>query len=190
MISLTINIVAHFAQFCILRRVSVSSCQEIPMTPQYAANTALASFRRNSLGLTESVDVAVAALVHERDVLLHCLGDAAENCDKLRRERDRLRTQLAELENTIATLRSKGKILVRDRDKWEMAARQRESEITELRSAGPSANHDKFKLAKAVISKTLHPDNAGGGGAIARLARAEIFKEIWPEIVKIDRGEA
>ena len=71
-----------------------------------------------------------------------------------------------------------------------MAARQLESEITELRSAGPSANRDKFKLAKAVISRTLHPDNPGGGGAIARLARAEIFKEIWPEIVKIDRGEA
>ncbi len=160
------------------------------MMPQYAANTALASFRRNSLGSTELVDVAVAALVHERDVLLHYLGDAAENCDMLRRERDRLKSQLAELENTIATLRSKGKILVRDRDRWEMAARQRESEITELRSAGPSANHDKFKLAKAVISKTLHPDNAGSVGEIARLARAEIFKEIWPEIVKIDRGEA
>ena len=84
----------------------------------------------------------------------------------------------------------KEKLLVGDRDRWEMAARQCESEITELRSAGPTANHDKFRLAKAVISKTLHPDNAGGGGAIARLARTEIFKEIWPEIVKIDRGEA
>ncbi len=157
---------------------------------QYAANAALASFQRNSIGSAESVGVAVAALVHERDVLLHCLGDAAENCAKLRRERDRLKSQLAELENTITTLRSKGKRLVADRDRWEAAARQRQNEIAGMRSAGLSANRDKFRLAKAVISRTLHPDNAGIGGEIARTARAEIFKEIWPEIVKIDRGEA
>ncbi len=157
--------------------------------PQYASNAALASFQRNSMGSAESVGVAVAALVHERDVLLHSLGDATENCAKLRRERDRLKSQLAELENTVATLRSKGKLAVADRDKWEAAARQRESEIAELRSAGFSLNRDKFRLAKALISRTLHPDNAQSGGDVTRMIRAEIFKEIWPEIVKIDRGE-
>jgi PPC89-like protein with centrosome localization domain len=158
--------------------------------PQYASSTELASFRRNSMGSAESVDVAVAAVMHERDVLLRCLGDAADNCAKLRRERDRLKSQLAESENTIATFRSKGKLVVADRDRWEAAARQLESEIAELRSADPSSNRDKFKLAKAVISRTLHPDNAARGGDAMRRARTEIFKEIWPEIVKIDRSEA
>lgn len=157
--------------------------------PQYASNAALASFQRNSMGSAESVGVAVAALVHERDVLLHSLRDAAENSAKLQRERDRLKSQLAELENTIATLRSKGKLLVVDRDKWEAAARQRESEISELRSSSLALSRDKFRLAKAVISRTLHPDNAQSGGDLTRTARTEIFKEIWPEIVKIDRGE-
>ena len=40
--------------------------------------------------------VAVAELVHERDVLLKALGDAAENYAKLRQERDRLKAQLAQ----------------------------------------------------------------------------------------------
>jgi len=131
--------------------------------------------------------VAVAELVHERDVLLKALGDAAENYAKLRQERDRLKAQLAQLENTIATLRSKGKRVVADRDKWEEMTRQRENEIAQLRHRG--ADHNKFRQVKAIISRRLHPDNDKGTGEIERIARTVIFKEIWPGIVKIDRGE-
>jgi hypothetical protein len=131
--------------------------------------------------------VAVAELVHERDVLLKALGDAAENYAKLRQERDRLKGQLAELENTIATLRLKGKRVVADRDKWEEVARHREGEIAQLRNRG--GNDDKFRRMKAIISRRLHPDGDKGLGEIERIARTVIFKEIWPEIVKIDRGD-
>jgi predicted nucleic acid-binding Zn-ribbon protein len=86
--------------------------------------------------------LAAAEFVRERDVLLHAIADAAENWAKLRQERDRLKGQLVELENTIATLRSKGRRAVADRDKWEELARQRECELAELRSF--ASNHDKI----------------------------------------------
>jgi hypothetical protein len=120
-------------------------------------------------------------------VLLKALGDAAENYAKLRHERDRLKAQLLESENTIATLRSKGKRVVADRDKWEEMTRQRENEIAQLSHRG--SDHNKFRQVKAIISRRLHPDNDKGTGEIERIARTVIFKEIWPEIVKIDRGE-
>jgi chromosome segregation ATPase len=129
--------------------------------------------------------LAAEELVRERDVLLHALADAAENWAKLRQERDRLKAQLVELEDTIATLRSKGKRAVADRDKWEELARQRECELAELRSF--AGNHDKFKRVKAFISKALHPDSNRNAGEIEAAARTLLFKEIWPEMMKIDR---
>jgi chromosome segregation ATPase len=130
--------------------------------------------------------LAAAELVRERDVLLHALADAAENWAKLRQERDRFKGQLVELENTIATLRSKGRRAVADRDKWEEVARRHECELAELRAF--AGDHDRFKRVKAFISKTLHPDTNRNAGEIETIARTLLFKEIWPEIVNIDRG--
>jgi chromosome segregation ATPase len=132
--------------------------------------------------------LVVAELVHERNVLLKALGDASENCAKLQKERDRLKAQLVELEDTVVTLRSKGKRAVADRDRLEEVARQLESEIAQLRSL--TGDRDKFRQVKALIGKRLHPDNDQSGGEIEKIARAVIFREIWPEIVKIDRGDS
>jgi chromosome segregation ATPase len=156
------------------------------MSP-YRHKVSLASSEDCSKPSDKTFYVAVAELVHERDVLLKALGDAAENCAKLRQERDRLKAQLAELENTVATLRSKGKRAVADRDKWEEVARRGESEIAQLRNRG--SDYNKFKQVKIVISRRLHPDYDKGIGEIERIARTVIFKEIWPEIAKIDRGD-
>src|SRR5436190_16383712 len=101
----------------------------------------------------KSLAVAVANLVQERDVLQKVLADAAENNAKLRQERDNLKGQLAELENTIATLRSKGQRVVADRDRWEAVARQSASEADPKHL---SVGSEKFRQAKAVISRTLH----------------------------------
>jgi hypothetical protein len=130
--------------------------------------------------------LTAAELVHERDVLLRALVDAGENRAMLRQERDRLKGQLVELENTIATLRSKGKRAVSDRDRWEEVARRRECELAELRVF--AGNHDKFKRVKAFISRALHPDSNKNAGEIELTARSVLFKEIWPEIVNIDRS--
>jgi len=130
---------------------------------------------------------AVAELVHERNVLLKALADASEHCARLRKERDRLKAQLAELEETVATLRSKGIRVVEDRDRVTEVARHSEGEIARL--ANSTGDRDKFRQVKALIGKRLHPDNDQTGGQIEKIARAVIFKEIWPEIVKIDRQE-
>ena len=118
-------------------------------------------------------------------MLLHALVDAAENYARLRQERDRLKGQVVELENTTATLRSKGKRAVTDRDRWEEVARQRECELAELRAV--AGNDDKFKRAKAFIGRALHPDSNKSAGEIEAAARTVFFKEIWPEIANIDR---
>jgi len=127
-----------------------------------------------------------AELIRERDVLLKALADAAEDWARLRQERDRLKGQLLQAENTIATLRAKGKQAVADRDRWEALARQRASQLVELRE-GTGCNN-KFRQVKAFIGKKLHPDGGRAAGHVEQIARLLLFKEIWPEIVRIDRG--
>jgi len=129
---------------------------------QYNSNFSVTSSEYYSKSSDESFYLKVGELVHERDVLLKAFGDAAENSAKLQRERDRLKAQLSESENTIATLRSKGKRVVADRDKWEEVARRRESEIARLRILAD--NSAKFRQVKAVLSRRLHPDNDQGAG--------------------------
>jgi hypothetical protein len=46
---------------------------------------------------------------------------------------------------------------------------------------------DRFRQAKVAISKVLHPNNFGHDKLTAMI-RAEIFKELWPEIERIERG--
>ena len=46
---------------------------------------------------------------------------------------------------------------------------------------------DRFRRAKIVISKALHPNNFAGDAAQQR-TRGELFKEIWPQIEAIERG--
>jgi hypothetical protein len=156
------------------------------ITSQYQ-NSSL-GYSKDYLNLSsETFYIRVVELVHERDVLLKALGDAAETSTRLQKERDRLKARLVEAENTIATLRSKGKKVVADRDRWEEAARSRAGEIAQ--PSDLAGNRDKFRQVKAVLSKRLHPDNDRGVGDIEKIARTVIFKEIWPEIVRIDRGE-
>ena len=44
----------------------------------------------------------------------------------------------------------------------------------------------RFRRAKIVISKALHPNNFEGDEA-QKKARGELFKEIWPQIELIER---
>ena len=46
---------------------------------------------------------------------------------------------------------------------------------------------DRFRRAKIVISKALHPNNFEGNEA-QKKSRGELFKEIWPQIELIERG--
>jgi hypothetical protein len=48
------------------------------------------------------------------------------------------------------------------------------------------AGGDRFRRAKIVISKALHPNNFEGDEA-QKKARGELFKEIWPQLELIER---
>jgi hypothetical protein len=48
------------------------------------------------------------------------------------------------------------------------------------------AEGDRFRRAKIVISKALHPNNFAGDDAQQR-TRGELFKEIWPQLQLIGR---
>jgi hypothetical protein len=103
---------------------------------------------------------------------LKALADAAEDWARLRQERDRLKGQLLEAENTIATLRSKGKQVVADRNRWEALARGRANELAGLQEpAGPS---EKFRQVKALLGKKLHSDCARTAGEAEKMARAHL----------------
>jgi hypothetical protein len=57
-----------------------------------------------------------------------------------------------------------------------------------LRAVGEAETgiDDRFRRAKVAISKALHPNNFAHD-KIAALTRGEIFKELWPEIERIER---
>jgi len=76
----------------------------------------------------------------------------------------------------------------------EDVARLLQEEIDELTRRlrtfeEPTANgsdHDRFRRAKVAISKALHPNNFAHDTTAATI-RGEIFKELWPEIERIER---
>jgi hypothetical protein len=56
-----------------------------------------------------------------------------------------------------------------------------------LEEATGGTGGDRFRRAKVVISKALHPNNFEGNAAQQR-TRGDIFREIWPQLELIERG--
>jgi hypothetical protein len=50
----------------------------------------------------------------------------------------------------------------------------------------PVSGDDRFRRAKIAISKALHPNNFAND-KLGAMIRGEIFKELWPEIERIER---
>lgn len=47
-------------------------------------------------------------------------------------------------------------------------------------------NLDAFNRLRSLVIKTLHPDAAPEDSAAAKTLRSEMFKAVWPEIIKIE----
>src|SRR5262249_11447382 len=92
-------------------------------------------------------------------------------------------SRISQLERTVVELRNKGKLAVADRDHWEARARQLEAENYQLKSIRGDV---KFRALKVAITRISHPDNYSSSGRIEALARAELFKELWAEVEKIE----
>ena len=88
------------------------------------------------------------------------------------------------LENEVARLQSLDAI----REDVANLLQEEIAELTrKLRDAEAAAVGDRFRRAKIVISKALHPNNFEGNTAQQR-TRGDIFKEIWPQLELIERG--
>lgn len=58
-----------------------------------------------------------------------------------------------------------------------------------LLAAEEAPSQDRFRRAKVAISKALHPNNFSHDEQ-ERAIRAEIFKQLWPEIERIEKRQA
>jgi hypothetical protein len=62
------------------------------------------------------------------------------------------------------------------------------AELTrKLHAMEEATKGDQFRRAKIVISKALHPNNFAGD-EVQQRTRGDIFREVWPEIERIERG--
>ena len=87
------------------------------------------------------------------------------------------------LENEVARLQGLDAI----REDVANLLQEEIAELTrKLRAMDEATKGDRFRRAKIVISKALHPNNFEGNEAQQRM-RGDIFKEIWPQIELIER---
>ena len=87
------------------------------------------------------------------------------------------------LENEVARLTGLDAI----RDDVANLLNEEIAELTrKLRATEEATKSDQFRRAKIVISKALHPNNFEGNEAQQQM-RGDIFKEIWPQIERIER---
>ena len=68
-----------------------------------------------------------------------------------------------------------------------MRSTEMQAEIDQLTEATRALGRErrKFTRLRAVVVKSLHPDH-GAGSQEERLLRGEIFKQVWPEIERIE----
>ena len=83
--------------------------------------------------------------------------------------------------------------LRKQRESWKVRAMMAEARLLEATAQtsnnGGCQNVSDVRYAslKRYLAKRFHPENAPGQG-IEKIVRNEIFKEIWSEIDRLDRG--
>jgi hypothetical protein len=87
------------------------------------------------------------------------------------------------LENEVARLQGLDAI----RDDVANLLQEEIAELTrKLLALEQATKSDQFRQAKIVISKALHPNNLEGD-EVQQRTRGDIFREVWPEIERIER---
>jgi hypothetical protein len=88
------------------------------------------------------------------------------------------------LENEVARLQGLDAI----REDVANLLKEEIAELTrKLLARDEATKGDRFRQAKVVISKALHPNNFEGN-EVQQRTRGDIFREIWPQIELIERG--
>jgi hypothetical protein len=84
-------------------------------------------------------------------------------------------------------------LLRQQRESWKVRALMAEAELLEAtaKTSNNGGGHNvgdlRYGALKRYLAKRFHPDYAQGQG-IEKIIRNEIFKEIWGEIDRLDRG--
>jgi len=104
-------------------------------------------------------------------------GDPSAAPDKI----GELQAELSVRDQIISDRRIKGKRVVVDRDQLEARAKSYEAEIATLKAGAA-----RFQRVKVVIAKYLHPNAYPNANKIEVQLREKVFKEVWPEIEKIE----
>jgi hypothetical protein len=122
-----------------------------------------------------SVDIAIAEN-EEPEMAIRPICPSAQQCAN-----SEVRIRL--LENEVARLTGLDAI----REDVANLLNEEIAELTrKLRDTEEATKSDQFRRAKIVISKALHPNNFEGNEEQQQM-RGDIFKEIWPQIERIER---
>ncbi|MBV9824091.1 MAG: hypothetical protein JO001_00160 [Alphaproteobacteria bacterium] len=106
--------------------------------------------------------------------------EAANSAD---RARESMRLEVERATGALASAQ-------REAERWKRAADFLQVHLSAMRlgPTGPTSRpEEKYRRVKALLSKGLHPDNLRGISSDELLIREKIFKELWPQIDRIDR---
>jgi len=93
----------------------------------------------------------------------------------------------------IERLRERLSTSDKQRESWKVRALMAEAQLLEAtaktsnRGGSQKVSDLRYASLKRYLAKRFHPDYAPGQG-IEKIVRNEIFKEIWHEIERLDRG--
>ena len=85
---------------------------------------------------------------------------------------------------TIEKLREAAKTAIAHRDEWATRASELEQELADLRQR--AVGDRKFEQTKRGFAKLYHPNSTAGGSSLDATVRAEVFKEYWVELERIE----
>jgi hypothetical protein len=97
------------------------------------------------------------------------------------------------MESQIERLRVLLTAAHQQRESWKVRALIAETQLLEATTrtsnngSGQHVSDIRYASLKRYLAKQFHPDYAPGQG-IEKIVRNEIFKEIWGEIERLDRG--
>ncbi len=92
---------------------------------------------------------------------------------------------------TIQRLRAAGKTVIEQRNSWEQRALTAEARALALTKAlaemqRSDGSDRKFSELRRFLARQFHPDHSKHDG-IEKIIRAEIFKNVWPEVERISK---
>jgi hypothetical protein len=107
--------------------------------------------------------------------------------------------QIRDLEEANRYLRDRWRMAIAQRDEWERRAVAAERAAAELRAAAVTGGGgfgqaglggtgtQKYQQLRRFIAREFHPDQVAESAA-DREQRAELFKILWAEVSRIDKG--